>query len=128
MLTQRFFAHNPGRYVVCLSLTGVLGCLASSALGAETAELRASDLLAVVVDNAVWKKHHARYNGLAYFSWGKDYENVFHVLYGGFDFENIFDREQEAPAEEDERNGKMMRNCLSSCARSLPFSQTRRWS
>ena len=95
---RRNFAKHFEWYLLPIALIGILGCFESRALKAETAELHASGLLAVVADNEAWQEHHARYNGLAYLSMGREYENVFHRLYGGFNLENLFDQDQEPPA------------------------------
>ena len=95
---QRSLAKHIERCLLSIALAGIWVLLGSSGLKAETAELHGAGILAAVTDNEAWQAHHARYNGLAYLSMGRKYENVLHPLYGGFNLENIFDQEQEPPA------------------------------
>ena len=87
------------RRPVCSSLflSCLFGMVSLEAPQAESARLRAKGLEAVIVDNESWGEHRARYSGVAYLSRGPGYENICHPLYGGFNLENIFDREQEPP-------------------------------
>ena len=75
----------------------LVSILFPATLRADYARLRVGGLEAVVVDNEAWGDHRARYNGLAHLSMGPDHPNIMHHLYGGFNLENIFDREQEQP-------------------------------
>ena len=63
----------------------------------QAADLRleASGIEAVIVDNAAWGRHSARYNGVAFLSAGVGHDNIFRPLYGGFDLENYFDEVRE---------------------------------
>jgi len=83
--------------VLTITLIAIMAFPGSSLLKAESADLKASGILAVVTDNEAWQAHVAQYNGLAYLSMGREYENVFHKLYGGFDLECFFDRDQAPP-------------------------------
>ena len=86
---------NHSRFLAGVVLVSVLLGVCAPPLSAESATLRAGGIYAVITDNEAWQEHVARYNGLAFLSRGEGYENIFHVNYGGFNLENIFDRERE---------------------------------